>query len=135
MRRALTVLALSSSLALGVASRPVAATPERAAYAPFVGSWHLHGFSLEVTAGGTAYAVYRAYVWCGAEQQAGCDRMVGDRNYAGGLWSASLHAPAGGERGRGHRGQRRPVPRRLDDPSGARTARHPAADLGRGQAA
>ena len=95
MHRTLSLLALSFCLALGLASRPAAATPERAAYAPFVGSWHLHSFSLEVTAGGTAYAVYRAYVWCGAQQEAGCDRMVGDLIYAGGLWAAYLKAPAG----------------------------------------
>jgi hypothetical protein len=96
MHRVLSALVLSVPLALGLTVGPAAATDDRAApYAPFVGSWHMHGFSLEVTAGGTAYAVYRTYDWCGAGQRSGCDRVVGNRIYAGGLWAAYLQKPAG----------------------------------------
>jgi hypothetical protein len=96
MYRVLSALVLSVPLVFGLAVRPAAATHERGGpYAPFVGTWELHGFSLEVTAGGTAYAVYRTYAWCGAQQRAGCDRMMGNHIYAGGLWAAYLKTPAG----------------------------------------
>ncbi len=96
MHRVLSALVLSVPLALGLAPRPAAATHGRAAtYAPFVGTWTHHGFTLEVTAAGTAYAVYRTYAWCSAQQHAGCDRAIGNQIYAGGLWAAYLKTPAG----------------------------------------
>lgn len=97
MHRVLSALILSVSLALGLSIRHAGATPDRAGgrYAPFAGTWTGHGFRLEVSATGTAYAIYRTYVWCGAGQHAGCDRLVGNQLYAGGLWAASLHTPAG----------------------------------------
>lgn len=99
MHRMLIALVLSIPLALGLSIRPAGATHDWVGghydYAPFVGRWIHHGFSLEVTAGGTAFAVYRLYTNCGARQRAGCDRLIGNQIYAGGLWAASLRAPTG----------------------------------------
>lgn len=97
MRRVLLAFVLSVPLVLGLATRPVGAAGERAAgrFAQFVGSWSHHGFTLEVTSAGTAYAVYRLYAWCGAQQHAGCDRLIGQQMYAGGLWAAYLQKPTG----------------------------------------
>lgn len=93
MHRVLIALMLSVPLALGPALRPAAATQGGGSYAPFVGDWTGHGFRLQVTAGGTAFATYRTYVWCGAQHRFGCDRLIGQRLYAGGLWAASLQRP------------------------------------------
>src|SRR5947209_4248172 len=97
MHRVLSALVLSIPLTLGLAVSPAGATQGRAgaSYASFVGSWNHHGFSLDVTAAGTAFAVYRTYVWCSAQQRAGCDRIVGNQIYAGGLWAAYLQPPRG----------------------------------------
>ncbi len=97
MRRVLIALVLSTSLALGLSLPPAEAIHDGAGggYAPFVGRWSHHGFSLEVTAAGTAFAVYRTYAWCSAQQHAGCDRLRGTHLYPGGLWAASLQPPNG----------------------------------------
>lgn len=97
MHRVLIALVLSIPLALGLSPRHAGATYNRAGgrYASFVGSWTGHGFRLEVTAGGTAFAVYRTYAWCGTQQHSGCDRLIGNQLYAGGLWAASLQTPKG----------------------------------------
>ena len=97
MHRALIALVLSIPLALGLSIRPTEASQGQVGgpYAPFVGSWSGHSFRLEVSAGGTAFAVYRTYAWCGAQQHAGCDRLIGNQLYAGGLWAASLQTPKG----------------------------------------
>ncbi len=97
MRRVLIALVLSGLLALGLSLPHAGATHDEAGGddAPFVGRWSHHGFSLEVTADGTAFAVYRTYVWCGTPRQAGCDRLSGNHLYAGGLWAAFLHPSTG----------------------------------------
>jgi hypothetical protein len=74
----------------------MSSTPARAAsggFAPFKGSWYLHGFNLQVTSGGNAYAVYRMYVFCSAHRHYGCDRIVGNNLFSGGLWLAQLSHP------------------------------------------
>ena len=95
MHRVLCAFLLSVSLALGLAVGSAAATHDRGtgSYAPFVGSWGHHGFSLEVTTAGTAYAVYRTYTWCGAQQHAGCDRIVGNQIYAGACGLRTCNGP------------------------------------------
>lgn len=95
MHRVLIALLLSALPALGLSIPPLVAAQDQAggSDAPFVGSWSGHSFRLEVSAGGTAFAVYRTYVWCGAQQRFGCDRLIGQRIYAGGLWTATLQAP------------------------------------------
>src|SRR5947207_448153 len=66
-----TLLALRLSLQHG------GATHERVgAYGPFAGSWYHHGFTLEVTAGGNVFAVYRLYAWCGAQQRFGSTAVI-----------------------------------------------------------
>jgi hypothetical protein len=96
MNRVLIALVLSIPLALGLSLQHSGATHERVgAYAPFVGSWYRHGFTLEVTAGGSVFAVYRLYAWCNAQQRFGCDRSTGNQIYDGGLWAASLQKPNG----------------------------------------
>jgi hypothetical protein len=96
MNRALMALVLSVPLALGLSLRHGGATPERGgAYGPFAGSWYHHGFSLEVTAGGSVFAVYCLYAWCRAQQRFGCDRTPGNQIYDGGLWAGSLQQPRG----------------------------------------
>jgi hypothetical protein len=96
MNRLLIALVLSVPLALGLSLRHGGATHQRVgAYGPFAGSWYHHGFTLEVTAGGSVFAVYRLYAWCSAQQRFGCDRIPGHQIYDGGLWAASLQLPRG----------------------------------------
>jgi hypothetical protein len=96
MTRVLIALVLSIPLALGLSLQHGGATHERVgAYAPFAGSWYHHGFTLEVTAGGSVFAVYRLYAWCSAQRHFGCDRTVGNQIYDGGLWAGSLQKPRG----------------------------------------
>jgi hypothetical protein len=96
MNRVLIALVLSIPLALGLSLQHGGATHERVgAYGPFAGSWYRHGFTLEVTAGGSVFAVYRLYAWCNAQQRFGCDRSTGNQIYDGGLWAASLQKPNG----------------------------------------
>ncbi|HLJ66094.1 MAG TPA: hypothetical protein VKX16_01880 [Chloroflexota bacterium] len=75
------------------AASPLRAAPSAASYGPFSGAWYLHGFTLEVTPGGNAYAVYRLYVWCSAHRRNGCDRIAGNAIYSGGIWYARLQNP------------------------------------------
>lgn len=63
--------------------------------AAFIGGWSHHGFSLEVTPLGMAYATYRTYTWCTTKGQGSCDLSRGSAIYAGGLWAASLTAKTG----------------------------------------
>jgi hypothetical protein len=96
MKRVLSALVLAVPLALGLSLRHAGATGDRAgAYALFAGSWYHHGFNLQVAAGGTVVAVYRLYIWCGAAQRFGCDRLAGNQIYSGGLWVGSLQKPKG----------------------------------------
>jgi hypothetical protein len=96
MNRLLITLVLSVPLALGLSLRHGGATHERVgAYGPFAGSWYHHGFTLQVTAGGSVFAVYRLYAWCSAQQRFGCDRTSGKQIYDGGLWAGSLQKPRG----------------------------------------
>jgi hypothetical protein len=96
MNRVLIALVLSVPLALGLSLRHGGATDERVgAYGPFAGSWYHHGFTLNVTAGGSVFAVYRLYAWCRAQQRFGCDRTSGNQIYDGGLWAGSLQKPRG----------------------------------------
>src|SRR5207244_1067888 len=96
MHRRLIALVLSVPLALGLPLRHVGATHDRiGAYAPFAGSWYHHGFTLEVTASGSVSAGYRLYIWCAAQQRFGCDRIVGNQIYSGGVWVGALHKPRG----------------------------------------
>ena len=96
MNRVLIALVLSVPLALGLSLRHGGATHEQVgAYGLFAGSWYHHGFTLNVTAGGSVFAVYRLYAWCSAQQRFGCDRTIGNQSYDGGLWAGSLHKPKG----------------------------------------
>jgi hypothetical protein len=96
MNRVLIALVLSVPLALGLSLRHGGATDERVgAYGPFAGSWYHHGFTLNVTAEGSVFAVYRLYAWCRAQQRFGCDRTSGNQIYDGGLWAGSLQKPRG----------------------------------------
>ena len=96
MNRVLIALVLSIPLALGLSLQHGGATHERVgAYGPFAGSWYHHGLTLNVTAGGSVFAVYRLYAWCSAQQRFGCDRTHGNQIYDGGLWAGSLQKPRG----------------------------------------
>jgi hypothetical protein len=96
MKRVLLALVLSIPLALGLSLQHGWVTYERGgAYGPFAGRWYHHGFTLEVTAGGSVFAVYRLYAWCSAQQRLGCDRTIGHQIYDGGLWAGSLQQPRG----------------------------------------
>jgi hypothetical protein len=88
MKRA--ILGLILALPILASSTPATAAGP---FSPFTGSWYLHGFNLQVTSGGNAYAVYRMYVFCSAHRHYGCDRIVGNNLFSGGLWTAVLSHP------------------------------------------
>jgi hypothetical protein len=88
------MLLLAIVLSLGLSfQRAVSARTSAASYSPFTGVWHAHGFDLEVTSEGNAYATYRMYVWCSTHRRFGCDGMIGSGIYEGGLWWARLTNP------------------------------------------
>lgn len=82
---ALLLLALLAMSSRGTSAR----TP---GYAPYTGTWSIHGYQLRVTAG-RADAIYRTYTWCGPRRRYGCDRIVGNEIFEGGIWTAPLSNP------------------------------------------
>ena len=92
MIRILFAALLFASLA--PAAAPVAAAPAHTG--SLVGNWFFHDYSLEITATGNAYAVYRSFTFCTAHRRNGCDRIIGNGIYSGGLWYARLAGMGGG---------------------------------------
>jgi hypothetical protein len=91
MKRLVLVVALFALL-----PGPAAARESHAgSFAAFVTTWHIHGFDLQVTSNGSAYAVYRTYVFCSKHRHFGCDLIVGNNLYSGGVWYAQLRNPSG----------------------------------------
>jgi hypothetical protein len=90
MKRLVLVVALLALLAGSAAARESRA----GSFSPFATTWHIHGFNLQVTSNGSAYAVYRTYVFCSNHRHFGCDRIVGNNLYSGGLWYAQLRNPS-----------------------------------------
>lgn len=88
--RLLIALALSISQIVCVLPGQAAAAQGPGRYARLEGRWFHHDFSLRVTRGGLAVAVYRSGVWCGTGQRFGCDRIVGNQIYDGGVWVSRL---------------------------------------------
>jgi hypothetical protein len=96
MKPVLVALTLALAIALGLRVPHVAATIDRVPrYASFAGSWYFHGISVDVTARGAVYAVYRTYNWCGGGLRYGCDRVVDGQIIDGGIWAAFLQKPRG----------------------------------------
>ena len=94
MKRVLLVLLPVVLLSLGPASTQATSTgASPGGYEPFTGAWHIHGFDLDVTSGGNAYATYRIYVWCSAHRHYACDSIIGNEIYEGGVWWARLANP------------------------------------------
>ena len=90
MKRLVLVIALLALLP-GSATAHVS---RAGSFGPFVTTWHIHGFDLQVTSNGSAYAVYRTYVFCSKQRHFGCDRFVGNNLYSGGVWYAQLRHPS-----------------------------------------
>jgi hypothetical protein len=89
-KRLLIVLALAIAQIVCVLPQQAAAAQNPGKYAQVKGKWFRHDFSLRVTPGGLAVAVYRSGVWCAKGQRFGCDRIVGNLIYDGGLWVSQL---------------------------------------------
>jgi hypothetical protein len=91
MKRLVLVVALLALLPGSAAARESHA----GSFGPFVTTWYIHGFDLQVTSNGSAYAVYRSYVFCSKHRHFGSDRIVGNNIYSGGVWYAQLRNPSG----------------------------------------
>jgi hypothetical protein len=89
MKRLVLIFALLALLPSSAGARS-----SHAGFGPFVASWYIHGFGLQVTSTGNAYAVYRTYTFCSKHRHFGCDRIVGNNLYSGGLWYAQLRNPS-----------------------------------------
>jgi hypothetical protein len=93
MKRALLmgVVTVLAALVPGVGVARAHATGVSSLY---TGSWYVHGFTLTVS-GTSVSAVYRTYTWCSPHRKYGCDKIVGNNIYDGGVWTGLVqHAGA-----------------------------------------
>lgn len=93
MKRLVLLIALVALLPGSATAR----SSRAGAFGPFVATWFIHGFDLQVTSKGVSYAVYRTYVFCSKHRKFACDRIVGNNLYSGGLWYAQLRSPTGNQ--------------------------------------
>lgn len=95
MKHLLPLLAVACLIAALLPGTGMARTGANVAgYSALAGSWYVHGYTLTVS-GSSAYAIYRTYTWCSAHRKYGCDKIVGNNIYDGGVWWGQLQHGSG----------------------------------------